>query len=269
MERNRTLFVILNLLVLAGLGFMLLNSVREAAGGRLSWTEAKADITAGKVEQVTFDQTAVHLVYKSEDGGTTRRTADAVYVAADESFVPLLEQHDVAYSAAPPSQCGEAAGWFLPMIIFVMVMTFLFRREGGAPPGVATFGKSQAKLAPEEGTGVSFADVAGVDEAKEELQEIVQFLSTPERFTSLGGRIPKGVLLVGPPGTGKTLLARAVAGEAGVPFFSISGSDFVGDPRSCAAPRRPLRPPGPRGPPRRQRARGHPAGPRARPEAGP
>jgi len=97
----------------------------------------------------------------------------------------------------------------------------------GPPPGVATFGKSQAKLAPEEGTGVSFKDVAGIDEAEEELNEIVQFLKSPDRFTRLGGKIPKGVLLVGPPGTGKTLLARAVAGEAGVPFYSISGSDFV------------------------------------------
>ncbi|MBL8618126.1 MAG: ATP-dependent zinc metalloprotease FtsH [Deltaproteobacteria bacterium] len=110
------------------------------------------------------------------------------------------------------------------MVMFFVTMT---RREGGVPPGVATFGKSSAKLAPEDGTGVTFKDVAGVDEGIEELQEIVQFLRTPNRFTALGGKIPKGVLLVGPPGTGKTLLARAVAGEAGVPFFSISGSDFV------------------------------------------
>src|SRR5690606_36530337 len=100
-------------------------------------------------------------------------------------------------------------------------------RQGADARGVAAFGRSSASLVPEEGTGVTFDDVAGVDEAADELREVVAFLKTPEKFTSLGGRPPKGVLLVGPPGTGKTLLARAVAGEAGVPFFQISGSAFV------------------------------------------
>ncbi len=104
---------------------------------------------------------------------------------------------------------------------------FFFRRMGGAEGGVMSFARSRAKIYAEDDVKVKFGDVAGVDEAEEELREIVEFLKNPKKYTSIGGRIPKGVLLVGPPGTGKTLLARAVAGEAGVPFFSLSGSEFV------------------------------------------
>ncbi len=148
-----------------------------------------------------------------------------VAVPGDDSLVALLQKEGIPYGAEQVTGCG---GSMLTMAFLLsMGLWFLFTRPTGAPPGIAAFGKSQAKLAPEEGIGITFKDVAGIDEAEEELHEIVQFLKTPERFTRLGGRIPKGVLLVGPPGTGKTLLARAVAGEAGVPFFSISGSDFV------------------------------------------
>jgi cell division protease FtsH len=149
-----------------------------------------------------------------------------VAVPGDDSLVKLLQSKNIPYGAEQSAGC--AGGTLLMALLMSMALWFILARPaGGAPPGIATFGKSQAKLAPEEGIGVTFKDVAGIDEAEEELNEIVQFLKTPERFTRLGGKIPKGVLLVGPPGTGKTLLARAVAGEAGVPFFSISGSDFV------------------------------------------
>ena len=228
MDRNRPFFYALNgLVILVGLAFLVMTAVRGGTAGRLSWTDAKREIAEGKVEQVIFDDAVVHLIYKTEGDAKTARTADVPIVPTDESFIPLLDKSGVNYSATQPSACAASAGWLAPLMLMGFLWVFLFRRDSGAPPGVATFGKSQAKLAPEEGTGVSFDDVAGVEEAKEELQEIVQFLKTPEKFTSLGGRIPKGVLLVGPPGTGKTLLARAVAGEAKAPFYSISGSDFV------------------------------------------
>lgn len=132
------------------------------------------------------------------------------------------------YRATASQGCAGNGGLLLLATMTLVLLLTVGRPAvaGGGGAGIAAFGKSGAKLVPEEGTGVSFKDVAGIDEAQEELREIVQFLETPERFTRLGGKIPKGVLLVGPPGTGKTLLARAVAGEAGVPFFSISGSDF-------------------------------------------
>jgi cell division protease FtsH len=116
--------------------------------------------------------------------------------------------------------------WVVPVVLFVLLWNFLFKRMGPRG-GMMQIGKSKAKVYIEKKTGVSFNDVAGIDEAEEELIEVVEFLKNPQKYQRLGGHIPKGVLLVGPPGTGKTLLARAVAGEAGVPFFSISGSDFV------------------------------------------
>ena len=121
----------------------------------------------------------------------------------------------------------ELLGWILPLLFFVGIWGFFFRRMGGAEGGVMSFARSRAKIYADDEVKVRFADVAGVDEAEEELKEIVEFLKNPKKYTNLGGRIPKGVLLVGPPGTGKTLLARAVAGEAHVPFFSLSGSEFV------------------------------------------
>ncbi|MEC8423359.1 MAG: ATP-dependent zinc metalloprotease FtsH, partial [Myxococcota bacterium] len=199
-----------------------------------TWTDAKARIESGGIERVVFDGTQSLQLYTKGDGASGPGGAITVYrVNADDAgIIEVLEANGVPYSATAPA-CGGSGGGgggfslFLMIGLFALMWMMMSRREGGVPPGVATFGKSQAKLAPEEGTGVSFEDVAGIDEAIEELQEIVQFLRTPEKFTSLGGKIPKGVLLVGPPGTGKTLLARAVAGEAKVPFFSISGSDFV------------------------------------------
>ena len=147
----------------------------------------------------------------------------------DPDLVKELEQHAVAYAAAPTSPFGQLFfTWILPLAIPLVLFLWLFRgaakRAGGQLTG---FGRSRAKLVPEEGTGVTFADVAGCEEAKQELGQMVEFLRNPGRFTALGGRIPKGVLLLGPPGTGKTLLARAIAGEARVPFFSLSGSEFV------------------------------------------
>ncbi|MFH1268649.1 MAG: ATP-dependent zinc metalloprotease FtsH [Planctomycetota bacterium] len=126
----------------------------------------------------------------------------------------------------PPSPWGYLTTLMLPMVVLVLLFLFMMRKLGGAG-GAMAFGRSRGRLIAQEEVGITFDDVAGIDEAVEELREVVEFLKTPEKFRVLGGRIPKGVLLVGPPGTGKTLLAKAIAGEAGVPFFSLSGSDFV------------------------------------------
>ncbi|MEO1182540.1 MAG: ATP-dependent metallopeptidase FtsH/Yme1/Tma family protein, partial [Cyanobacteria bacterium J06636_28] len=148
----------------------------------------------------------------------------------DLKLPDLLEANGVEFAATPPPQnqwIGSLLSWVIPPLIFIAVWRFFLAR-GGGPQGALSIGKSKAKVYVEdEATKITFEDVAGVEEAKTELVEIVDFLKTPKRFTDIGAKIPKGVLLIGPPGTGKTLLAKAVAGEAGVPFFSISGSEFI------------------------------------------
>ena len=150
----------------------------------------------------------------------------------DMDLPQRLETKGVEFAAAPPKKPNiftTILSWVVPPLIFILVLQFFARRSmGGGAQGALSFTKSKAKVyVPDEESRVTFADVAGVDEAKQELTEIVDFLKTPERYAEIGARIPKGVLLVGPPGTGKTLLSKAVAGEAGVPFFIISGSEFV------------------------------------------
>jgi cell division protease FtsH len=198
------------------------------SGRSMTWTEMKEQVQSGEIEEVTFDGDLVRARLKQADGDRAPDVLQAVRVPGDETFIALLEDNDVPYRATATSNC-QSMGLsllLLPLLLIVALWLFMARRDPTGR-GVAAFGRASARLVPEEGTGVTFEDVAGVDEAAEELKEIVTFLETPEKFTALGGRPPKGVLLVGPPGTGKTLLARAVAGEAGVPFFSISGSDFV------------------------------------------
>jgi len=146
----------------------------------------------------------------------------------DPDLVRDLEQQGVSFRGVVENTFWrDLASWLLPALFFVGIWLFIFRRMGQAQGGFMQVGRSKARVYVETDIKVRFEDVAGVDEAKEELQEVIEFLKTPGKFTRLGGKIPKGILLVGPPGTGKTLLARAVAGEAGVPFFSISGSEFV------------------------------------------
>lgn len=153
--------------------------------------------------------------------------------ANSPDLISRLREANISFDSHPPRNEGAIWGLLGNLVFPVLLIVglfFLFRRSSNVPggPGQAmNFGKSKARFSMEAKTGVLFDDVAGVDEAKEELQEVVTFLKKPERFTAVGARIPKGVLLVGPPGTGKTLLAKAIAGEAGVPFFSISGSEFV------------------------------------------
>ncbi len=198
------------------------------------YSELRELVAEGHVDRVLFDggtveaQLAAEQVVDPLRDPTTR--VEAVAVPGDEALIALLDDHGVAYAATAPSAYGALVGGLIvPVLLFGGLLFVLSRvsKGGGAGGVAATFGRSRHKLAADDGERVTFDDVAGIDEAKEELQEVVQFLQTPGRFTALGGRIPKGVLLVGPPGTGKTLLAKAVAGEAEVPFFQLSGSDFV------------------------------------------
>jgi cell division protease FtsH len=160
----------------------------------------------------------------------TNRGRFKVYAPQDTDLIKILREKGVAIQAKPPAETPWymtiLVSW-LPMLILIGVWIFFMRQMQSGGGKALSFGKSRARLMTDNAAKVTFEDVAGIDEAKEELEEIVEFLKDPKKFTRLGGRIPKGVLLTGPPGTGKTLLARAIAGEAGVPFFSISGSDFV------------------------------------------
>jgi cell division protease FtsH len=152
-----------------------------------------------------------------------------VYAPNDADMIKILRGKEVRIKAKPPADSpwyNILISWF-PMLILIGVWVFFMRQMQSGGGKAMSFGKSKARLMSDTQEKVTFKDVAGIDEAKEELSEIVEFLRDPKKFTRLGGRIPKGVLLMGPPGTGKTLLGRAIAGEAGVPFFSISGSDFV------------------------------------------
>ncbi|WP_404790078.1 ATP-dependent zinc metalloprotease FtsH [Altericista sp. CCNU0014] len=185
-------------------------------------------VQEGEVSQVSVGQNQILYQLKSENGepGQVLSTTPIF----DLELPKLLESKGIEFAAAPPPKNGwftSLLGWVVPPLIFVAIWRFFIAR-GDGQQGVLSIGKSKAKVYVEgESAKVTFADVAGVEEAKAELVEIVDFLKSPVRFTDIGARIPKGVLLVGPPGTGKTLLAKAVAGEAGVPFFSISGSEFV------------------------------------------
>ncbi len=180
---------------------------------------------------ITQDQIRYELTKPPEEGAPTVLSTTPIF---DMELPQRLEQHGVEFAAAPPKRPSfitTALSWVVPPLIFILVLQFFARRSGmggGGAQGALSFTKSKAKVyVPDEESRVTFADVAGVDEAKTELTEIVDFLKTPQRYMDIGARIPKGVLLVGPPGTGKTLLSKAVAGEASVPFFIISGSEFV------------------------------------------
>jgi cell division protease FtsH len=149
-------------------------------------------------------------------------------VRVDPEIAQMLEGHGVEFKGEIESTfLRDLLSWIIPIVMFVGVWFFLMKRMQGQQPGFMTLGKNKAKIYMEDEVGVRFDDVAGVDESKQELKEVIEFLKEPQRFTSIGGKMPRGILLVGPPGTGKTLLAKAVAGESGVPFFSMSGSEFV------------------------------------------
>ena len=197
----------------------------------LPYSEFKTLLAAGNVAEVTVTRQSLLGKLKPEEGSKEPKLFTTVRVE-DPDLVKELNVRNVKFTGMIESTfLRDIMWWVIPALIFGGIWFFVIRRLGqGLGQGqkwFMTVGKSKAKIYAEKDTKVTFADVAGVDEAKEELREVIDFLKTPEKFTRLGGKIPKGILLVGPPGTGKTLLARAVAGEAGVTFFSISGSEFV------------------------------------------
>jgi cell division protease FtsH len=193
----------------------------------IPYSQFKEYIAEGTLSKLTIGPENIRGTLK---GKGQRPGQDQEFVTVrvnDPDLVKDLDDHKVSYSGRYESKLlGRILSWIIPIGIFFLIWRYAMKKMGPGM-GVMSFGKSKAKIFAESETKVTFTDVAGIDEAKEELQEVVEFLSNPGKFQKLGGRIPKGVLLVGPPGTGKTLLARAVAGEAKVPFFSISGSEFV------------------------------------------
>ena len=209
------------LLALAQAFFFSLQSAQT-----LSYSDFKGLVRSGQVQDVTVAEDRIHGTLKQAAEGKPK-TFTAVRIE-DPKLIEDLEKSGVKYTGEVASRwISEVLGWVIPLIFLIALWSFFFRRMSGAEGGVMSFARSRAKIYADDDVKVRFGDVAGVDEAEEELREIVEFLKNPKKYTSIGGRIPKGVLLVGPPGTGKTLLARAVAGEATVPFFSLSGSEFV------------------------------------------
>jgi len=221
--RNLAFWAVLILLVVAL--FNLFSGGSSTINSRsISYSEFVSAVDSGNVTAVTLD--GERVLFRGNDGN------DYVTIRPDngDALTAMLIDNNVNVVAKPQEQSGFTTilMTFLPFVLLIGVwIYFMNRMQGGGKGGAMGFGKSRAKLLTEKHGRVTFDDVAGIDEAKEELEEIVEFLRTPQKFSRLGGKIPKGALLVGPPGTGKTLLARAIAGEAGVPFFTISGSDFV------------------------------------------
>jgi cell division protease FtsH len=192
----------------------------------IPYSQFKQKVAEGSVNKLTIGPESISGTLKGKENKPDQQFATVR--VDDPALVKELDDRKIDYSGRYDSKVlGSILSWVLPIAVMFLIWRFAMKRMGGPGQGVMSFGKSKAKLFAESETKVTFADVAGIDEAKEELQEVVEFLKTPDKFQKLGGRIPKGVLLVGPPGTGKTLLAKAVAGEAKVPFFSISGSEFV------------------------------------------
>jgi len=191
----------------------------------IPYSQFKQNLVEGNVTKLVIGPEKINGTLKGKD---IKREQDFITIRVDDpNLVKELDEHKVRYTGLYESKLiGTIISWIIPLGIMFLIWRYAMKKMGPGM-GVMSFGKSKAKLFAENETMVTFADVAGIDEAKEELREVVEFLKNPAKFQKLGGRIPKGVLLVGPPGTGKTLLARAVAGEAKVPFFSISGSEFV------------------------------------------
>jgi cell division protease FtsH len=238
--RNQS-FVVTFLLIIAAVAMVVMAVQRGSTTEEsLTINEVATDIMAGKVARVVIeDGDSLHVIYKT-GGEAQTKTGLESYKEANSTLVEQLlalgvtpeqlSSENVTIEVRPPSQwAGIVSGalYILPVIFMAGVLWFIFRQAQGSNNAAMSFGKSRARMFSGEHPTVTFQDVAGVEESKQELAEVVEFLKEPQKFIQLGARIPKGVLLVGPPGTGKTLLAKAVSGEAGVPFFSISGSEFV------------------------------------------
>ncbi len=217
-----TMWYTLGILLLIAIGQLVFFAVQS--NDTIPYSDFRTRLRDGKVQEVVVGQEQITGLMVGDDGKQKKFTTVRI---EDPKLLEDLEAKAVKYRGEPSTWWLTQVGWIISFILIISLWSFLFRRMSGAEGGVMSFARSRAKIYAEDDVKVKFSDVAGVDEAENELREIVEFLRTPKKYTSIGGRIPKGVLLVGPPGTGKTLLARAVAGEAGVPFFSLSGSEFV------------------------------------------
>ena len=227
-EFGNSFIFLLTLLLL--LNFVILPLLNPKAP-ETTYSDFIEQVETGKVKEALITPEKIEYILKSD---AQKQKQPQVYVtipvALDLDLPKILRENDVKFGSPPPNPygwLGTLLGWIAPPLIFFGIWIWLINRAQGAGPAALTVGQSKARIYSEGGTGVTFQDVAGVDEAKTELEEIVDFLKNAERYVRLGAKIPKGVLLVGPPGTGKTLLAKAIAGEAGVPFFCISGSEFI------------------------------------------
>ncbi len=221
--KNLALWVIIALLVVA-LFNLFQNSGRNDAEQELAFSDFLAQVESGQVADVIIEGNSI--------SGTLRNgVAFNTYTPNDPQLIQRLTDQSVRITAAPEESIHPLLGMLLSWLPFIVIVgvwiIFMRQMQGGAGRGAMGFGKSRAKLMTENSKRITFDDVAGVEEAKQEVEEVVEFLRDPQKFQRLGAKIPKGILLIGPPGTGKTLLARAIAGEANVPFFTISGSDFV------------------------------------------
>jgi cell division protease FtsH len=218
--KNLALWLVITLMMV-----MLYNlfNQQQITQNELSYSEFLSMVDSDRVAEVTIQGQEIRAT-------DINRSQFKIYAPQDPTLIQSLKEKNVRINVKPPAESpwymSVLVSWF-PMILLIGVWIFFMRQMQGGGGKAMSFGKSRARLLSDQQEKVTFDDVAGIDEAKEELSEIVDFLRDPKKYTRLGGRIPKGVLLMGPPGTGKTLLARAIAGEAGVPFFSISGSDFV------------------------------------------
>src|SRR5918993_793212 len=219
--KNLALWMVIGLIVI--LLFTVFSNTQPGGQESPNFSEFLKAVEQGRVESVTIRGNLV--TYTLKDGGQPLRT----FIVDYPDLIKMLRDRGVRIAVKPP----DSNPWYsiflqwVPMLLFIGVWIFFMRQMQGGGAKALSFGKARARLISEKQNKITFQDVAGVDEAKEELREIIDFLKDPQKFQKLGGKIPKGVLLVGPPGTGKTLLAKAIAGEANVPFFSISGSDFV------------------------------------------
>ncbi|HOT82291.1 MAG TPA: ATP-dependent metallopeptidase FtsH/Yme1/Tma family protein, partial [Candidatus Defluviicoccus seviourii] len=222
-SRNLALWIVIALLVFALFNFFQSTTPR-GNNTPLGYSEFLAQVESGDIREVTIKGRTLTGLHR--DGRPI-----STYAPNDPHLIDKLQEHNVRITAQPaedstPTLWSILLSWF-PMLLLIGVWIFFMRQMQAGGGKAMGFGKSRARLLTEKTGRITFEDVAGIDEAKQELQEIVEFLKDPQKFQRLGGKIPKGCLLVGPPGTGKTLLARAIAGEARVPFFTISGSDFV------------------------------------------
>ncbi|MBR5302780.1 MAG: ATP-dependent metallopeptidase FtsH/Yme1/Tma family protein, partial [Clostridia bacterium] len=243
-------FYLLVLMVVFAVAQMFTSSMARQQGARIEYSELLSHIQSGAIEQVAVQEDTIYARIAGSsipEGGLSAESYDFVALGNADTFVDTCRQLAAAREGRQPAEISElelgfelmylpapTTPWILDMMPYIIMTLglmlfwmFIMRQQGGGGGKMMNFGHSTARIFEPDGNKITFADVAGAVEEKEEMQELVEFLKNPRRFTKVGARIPKGVLLVGPPGTGKTLLAKAVAGEAKVPFFSISGSEFV------------------------------------------